>query len=217
MLKIFHRFSFRTLSAKHLATDLFLMTISLYVSLFLRTGSATIDQHLQALEYWTPIFLAIRLLCYIGFGVYQCMWRYVSTPDAIRLSEATGFSVLCMISATYIYRDFGTLPRSFFFIDAVVCLALLTGARLFRRMLYERQDRRPKTSALSTVLIYGAGSTGRMFVQRIAGDRGIRVLGFLDDDPKKQNKVIQGLSVLGSGHDLENLLRVTMPSDLVVA
>ncbi len=91
MMHYLRRFQPQSVGLKHIITDLALMSLSLYLSLFLRTGFSNLDQHLHALEAWTAIFLATRLLCYIGFGVYQCMWRYVSVPDAIRLGEATLF------------------------------------------------------------------------------------------------------------------------------
>ena len=211
------RFNPFSLSIKHISVDILLMTVSLYVSLFMRTGTAQLDQHLGALVHFAPLFLIIRLTCFVAFGVYQCMWRYVSIPDATRIAQATGFSMLLMIACTYIFRDFGTLPRSFFFIDAFVCTAAVMSARLLRRRLYEMRDTRPEGSALSRVLIYGAGSTGRMFAQSLIGQSNLKVIGYVDDDSAKLDKVIHGIRVIGNGEDLENLLIAIQPTDLVVA
>ncbi len=79
------------------------------------------------------------------------------------------------------------------------------------------RDGRVTATALSKVLIYGAGSTGRMFAQRIAGTPGLQVIGYLDDDPKKFDKFIHGVRVLGSGSEMEGLIKAVQPTDLVVA
>ena len=171
MVQFFRRFRLQSLSLMHIGTDVVLILLSLFLSLYLRTGTLSLDQHLQALEYWTPIFVALRVFSFIGFGVYLCMWRYVSIPDAVRMAEATALSILLMIAATYFYPGFGTLPRSFFFIDGFVSLGMLTGARLLRRRIYERGHNNVQQTSLSSVMIYGAGTTGRMFAQRIAGNQ----------------------------------------------
>jgi FlaA1/EpsC-like NDP-sugar epimerase len=212
-------YSPRFWSIKHIAIDSVLIVGSLFFSLLLRTGRLGIEDHLSALERWAGFFLALRILTYIGFGVYQCMWRYVSVSDAVRLAQATAFSAMLMITATFLYPHFGALPRSFFFIDAFVCLSALMGARGFRRRLYERGGTTINTDAPSRVLIYGAGSSGRMFVQRMrtTPDRGVQVVGYIDDDIKKLDKLIDGVRVLGQSADLDGLLRSVSATDLVVA
>lgn len=193
------------------------MTASLVASLYLRAGYD--EAHLSTLKSWTLIFIAIRVLTNMGFSVYQCMWRYVSSLDAVRLAQATFLASLFMMAAMTLYPDFGPLPRSLFFIDAFVCLSLLMGVRLLRRHLYERTDRRESVDAPSSVLIYGAGSTGRMLAQRILSTptHSLQVVGYIDDDNDKADKIINGVRVLGNGRELDGILRSVKVTDLVVA
>ncbi|HXX86225.1 MAG TPA: undecaprenyl-phosphate glucose phosphotransferase [Casimicrobiaceae bacterium] len=50
------------------------------------------------------------------------------------------------------------------------------------------------------IVIVGAGELGRLVAERIRGSAGsgLTVLGFYDDDPKKQNSLLAGCPVLGS-------------------
>jgi UDP-GlcNAc:undecaprenyl-phosphate GlcNAc-1-phosphate transferase len=66
-------------------------------------------------------------------------------------------------------------------------------------------------------LIYGAGDAGELLLRELLNNRELSYapIGFIDDDPKKQGKVIHGLRVFGgngmlgtiiSDHQIEELL-----------
>ncbi|MCQ8780040.1 hypothetical protein NQU49_25915, partial [Escherichia coli] len=87
---------------KHVAVDLILVAASLYVSLWLRLGSRNLEDHVSTLNALAVGFVAIRIFVFLGFGVYQSLWRYVSTFDATKLGEAVLFSTPLMMSLTYL-------------------------------------------------------------------------------------------------------------------
>ena len=207
-------------SPVHVAIDATLLTLSLYASLYIRLGEAHLDQHLSTLNKLAALLVLTRLLTFLAFGVYTCLWRYVSTGDAARLGLAVITSVPFLVSVTYLFENFGYLPRTFFVIDALVAGAFLTGVRLARRQLFERRMRPAKGAAsLGKLIIYGAGQNGRLLAQRLMSDpaRDRDVLGFIDDDPSKRGKVIHRLPVLGHHDDLEAILESSGCTELVVA
>jgi FlaA1/EpsC-like NDP-sugar epimerase len=220
MSSIWKRFSPSRFSLKHLAADAFVITVALYVSLWLRLGEAKLDDHLQTLNRLAAVFVLIRLITFLGFGVYRSMWRYVSTFDVSRLATAVAVSVPLLMSATYVAPELGYLPRSFFIIDAFVCLAALLSLRLLRRRIFEWQMQPNKGQVtLGKLLIYGAGQNGRLLAQRLLNDpaRDRELLGFIDDDPKKRDRLIHGLPVLGNHSELEDLLLRSGCTEVVVA
>ena len=207
-------------SPVHALVDVTLLTVSLYASLYIRLGEAHLDEHLSTLNKLAPLLVLTRFAIFLPFGIYKCLWRYVSTGDAARLGLATLTSVPFMISVTYLFESFGYLPRTFFVIDALVAGAFLTGVRLARRQLFELKMRPARgATTLGKLIIYGAGQNGRLLAQRLMNDpaRDRDVLGFIDDDPPKRGKVIHGLPVLGGHDDLEVLLEGTGCTELVVA
>lgn len=220
MLHFWRRFSPHSWSIKHVLTDGVILTAAMYFSLWLRLSSTRHDGHWEALNHFIAIFVIIRLITMMGFGVYRSMWRYIATPDAIVLAKAIAVSTPLLITVTYILQDFGTLPRSVFFIDAFVALSFLMLVRVARRRLYEMSTHKAnKDQYVGRMLIYGAGLNGRLFAQRLMNDplSNMELLGFIDDAPEKQDKVIGGLSVLGDGSLLEELLQRTQATDIVVA
>jgi len=71
--------------------------------------------------------------------------------------------------------------------------------RLFRQLVPvvgTREGRR--------VLIYGAGDAGELLLRELRNNRELQLapIGFLDDDPAKNGKVIHGLRVFGGNGDL---------------
>ena len=52
----------------------------------MRLGDNRLGDHLEALNALAPGFLILRLLTFLAFGVYQSLWRYISTYDARRLA-----------------------------------------------------------------------------------------------------------------------------------
>ncbi len=220
MRQYLKRFTFGGFSFRHVAVDAVLVTISLYCSLWLRLGEARLDEHVSVLNNLAPAFVLLKLFTFLAFGVYQSMWRYISTFDAVRLAKATALSTVLMIVLTYLMTEVGYLPRSFFIIDALLSTALLMSARLARRSLFERQMLPSKTqTTLGKLVIYGAGQNGRLLAQRMLSDpsRDRELLGFIDDDRHKHDKLIQGLPVLGNHEEMENLLVRSGATDLVVA
>jgi len=203
-----------------MAFDAVAILASLYLSLWLRLGEARLDQHLTVLNDLALGFLFVRLMTLQALGVYQSMWRYTSTGDALRIVAGTVGSLPIMISLSYLLANVGFLPRSFFGIDAFVCTLLLMGMRLTRRGLFEAQMKAKKSAvSLGKMVIYGAGQNGRLLAQRLLNDpsRDRDLLGFIDDDPDKNGKRIQGMLVLGNREDLEPILEATGCTDLVVA
>src|SRR2546427_2458973 len=102
---------------------------------------------------------------------------------------------------------FQGFSRAVFVIDALVVLMLLAGSRVafrfFRRVL-------PATGSGKgrRVLIYGAGDAGELLLRELLNNRELRYapVGFIDDDPKKQGKVIHGFRVFGGNGLLEKII-----------
>src|SRR5687767_15688943 len=102
----------------------------------------------------------------------------------------------------FVFR-FEGYSRTVFAIDAVLMFLLLAGSRmafrLFRQVLpaVRQQDGR-------RVLIYGAGDGGELLLRELRNNRDLNLspVGFLDDDPAKNGKVIHGLKVFGGNGDL---------------
>ena len=102
-----------------------------------------------------------------------------------------------------------------FVIDLVLLAALLVASRVSFRLIGEFLQRNRKTAR--RVVVYGAGGGGALAVRELtaAEETPYRILGFADDDPRKQRMRVQGYPVLG-GYDSVRSLVEASAVDLVV-
>lgn len=207
----------RRLNYKHVLTDIVLITVSLYASLFLRVGDDT-REFLSTLNWLLPLFLVIRLATFTVLGVYDIIWRYVSFGDSLRLARGVLISSVLILAASYMV-DIGRLPRAVFVIDTGLIALFLSGARFFRRFLYENSSGKRLREEGRRTLIYGAGRNGRTVATRFNTDEflGFNLVGFIDDNTEKVGRQIDGVKVLGTRHELAELLESMNIRELVVA
>jgi exopolysaccharide biosynthesis polyprenyl glycosylphosphotransferase len=94
------------------------------------------------------------------------------------------------------YREISRLQFIYFFI---VNLGLLLIYRAFFRLYYHLVGR-TRPGARNRILIIGAGELGQRIAHVIEDHSrwGYNLVGFLDDDPAKHGRVVQGLEVFGS-------------------
>ena len=72
---------------------------------------------------------------------------------------------------------------------------------------------------LQQLLVVGAGDLGREVVERLQQhlELGFAVVGFLDDDPGKQQRKVHGAQVLGTTADLERVVEERQVDQVVIA
>ena len=73
---------------------------------------------------------------FLPFRLYEGLWRYIerSRPARAGLGDFAQFGAVCPVRQSPLGP--GSYPRSVFFIDAILLLMSLGGARLRRRVLY---------------------------------------------------------------------------------
>jgi UDP-GlcNAc:undecaprenyl-phosphate GlcNAc-1-phosphate transferase len=163
-----------------------------------------------------PVLVVVRLAAFLLFGVYRGIWRYTSIDDLMAFAKAVAAgSIVSLVIVLFKFR-FQGFSRAIFVIDALVMLMLLAGSRVafrFFRQVLPAADMDKGRRAL----IYGAGDAGELLLRELLNNRELSYapVGFMDDDPKKQGKVIHGFRVFGgngmlgkiiSDHQIEQLL-----------
>src|SRR5882762_3220289 len=154
-----------------------------------------------------PVLVVVRLAAFLLFGVYRGIWRYTSIDDLMAFAKAVAAgTVVSMIIVLFKFR-FQGYSRAVFLIDALVMLLLLTGSRIafrfFRQVLPAANGDQSRR-----VLINGAGDAGELLLRELLNNRDLcyTPVGFMDDDPKKQGKVIHGFRVFGGNGLLKRII-----------
>lgn len=145
-----------------------------------------------------PVLVVVRLAAFLLFGVYRGIWRYTGIDDLMAFAKAVAAgSAVSLVIVLFKFR-FQGFSRAIFVIDALVMLMLLAGSRVafrfFRQVLPAASGEKSQR-----VLIYGAGDAGELLLRELLNNRELSYapVGFIDDDPKKQGKVIHGFRVFG--------------------
>lgn len=147
------------------------------------------------------------------------MWAYASLAELLRIiSTVSGDSVVS--AGIIMFLGGGRFPRSVIVIAWALNIGLLGGVRLALRIRREWYAmRQTSVEHQERVLIVGAGDAGVLLAKEYAKhpEMGCRLVGFVDDDPRKGGLHITGKPVLGSRSELEAIVRAHLVTHLVIA
>jgi FlaA1/EpsC-like NDP-sugar epimerase len=154
------------------------------------------------------IFIPIKCAVYWTFRLHVNRWRLVGLFDLFRivLANVTASALACVAMVTIAGPAF---PRSIYIIDAALCLLATVGIQLSVRVYWEVfVPNAAENGHSKSILIYGAGVAGLMFGREIRSSvkLGTRIVGFLDDDKRKQGGSLIGIPILGTGSDAARLI-----------
>ena len=151
----------------------------------------------------------------IIFAVYKTQLIKASFEEMLRISLSLFLTTLILTSNRIIFA-FPNVPKLMPILCGMICLILQTA---FRIVLSGRLDKNIfyKNTGVKT-LIYGSGITGQQIVdQMLYRSDNYDPVGFIDDDVNKKNFMFRGRKVLGTIHNLEEIVRISNLKILVVA
>jgi UDP-GlcNAc:undecaprenyl-phosphate GlcNAc-1-phosphate transferase len=158
-------------------------------------------------EHWTQaacVMVAVKLASFAVVGIYRSIWRYVSVADLLLFARA---SILGSLAGSVIlYIAYGEVAPELVLLDSLLLFVLLAASRLTFRVLGEVLSP-PACRNGRRVLIYGAGDGGELLLRELLNNVALDCtpVGFADDDPLKQGKVIHGLRVFGGQGQLQKI------------
>lgn len=144
----------------------------------------------------------------IGFFMFHSfsgVVRHTSVADAVRIMRATTLASVILVGVNIIESKIIKQPGSALIIPASVIIInyvftsfLLVTSRFIFKAVYQTLFDRGRSKV--NVLIYGAGTAGMLTKNTFSQDKNTfyNVIGFIDDNPSKQGKVIQGVKVFGA-------------------
>ncbi|MDP6179278.1 MAG: hypothetical protein QGG48_05245 [Desulfatiglandales bacterium] len=200
--------------------DFILVTIAYYSAYLLRFEGPVyylIGPDFSFFLKSLPIILACQVFCFHIMGVYRGNWESTGLSDLIDYIKAiTAGTVMAMLILLFIYR-FYYFSRSVFFIYWILMLVLVSLSRLSFRLVDEGIKRGKQKG--KPALIYGAGAGGQMLVKEIENNRTLAfvVVGFIDDNPRKNARKIMGYPVLGGEEDLERIIKKNNIREVIIS
>ncbi|MEJ2700963.1 MAG: nucleoside-diphosphate sugar epimerase/dehydratase [Sedimentisphaerales bacterium] len=174
-------------------------------------------------------FLIVKLPVFGLFKQYRGWWRYVGISDLHVMVKAsivsTGIIVGLWLAVSRVESIRPYLPPGLEQPAEGVCIAdmfatvlLLGGLRVVIRLYYEA-FRTAQTGRLKRFLIIGAGNAGEALLREMSRMPVVEyhVVGFIDDDPIKQDTHIHGIPVLGTVDQLPRICEKRRIDEIAIA
>ncbi len=163
------------------------------------------------------VAIPVQALVATIFGMYQGLWRYASLPDVLRIVSTVMAGTIAVAATLWAGNWLGTLSFSHFFVQALLLVVLMAGSRITYRswkewMLYGKPDDQGVP-----VIILGAGDAAVGLLKELLRSRDWRVIGLLDDDANKQNRLIHGVRVIGALDELPHIARTLKVKHVIIA
>ena len=193
--------------------DIFLLNISLVVSIFLKYDQLQItNKNINILVYFNLSFCII----YFILKIYNNSWRFSGTSEYMSLVALSSSTTIL----SYIFRIFLKLDtKSSLYFETWIIFTFLLIVSRFLMFLTRMKGITKRDINSENVLIYGAGEAGVLLVKesRINPNFSYRIVGFLDDNPNKKGGKVYGLKVLGGLEDVEKIVEKNDISKIIIS
>ncbi|MCD6292827.1 MAG: polysaccharide biosynthesis protein [Deltaproteobacteria bacterium] len=199
-------------------TDIALIIAAYYSAFLIRfpAGSAALTFK-YPFATTLPLLITIKIPIFYAFGLYRGMWRYTSLNDLLNIIKATAVSFLVIVACILFINRFQGYPRSIFFLDTILTFLLISGHRVAIRLFYQKVAG-SRTLVASRhhegkkrLLLIGAGDAAEQIIREIQSNPALpyKIVGLVDDNPRKIGLKIHNIPVLGLVNDLdEHCIRV---------
>ena len=149
----------------------------------------------ESIIWGVPTLIIVRYLTFLIGKTHKGIIRYLSAEDTLRIFYVVsiGTLLICFISIIrYVVLDgVAILPKSVIIIEYLGTLFFMLTSRFGIKLIFDNQK---KTNGKKiNILIYGSGKMGIVTKKTLEKDEdsSYNVIGFIDDDLKKEGLLIE--------------------------
>ena len=200
-MKIWNRFNSQIVHRRIVLIifDIMTVCVSSIIPLWLRfIDEETIpDVYIGSAWDFLLINIVITLIVFYLFKLYQSLWAFAGPTEAQNIVAA------CFLCAVLNYGGMKLLrfpiPRSYFFMYALVLTAITTFGRFSYRFIRSIKHKAQNKKNASKVMVIGAGEAANVIIKEIVNSNfsTMVIRCIIDDDKGKWGKFIQGIKVAG--------------------
>ncbi|MCL2132119.1 MAG: polysaccharide biosynthesis protein [Lentimicrobiaceae bacterium] len=200
--------------------DVLIVSFATFLAVLFRMNfRASIKFYSDELIVIFGVILAVRGLSYLIFRPHTRLLRYTSTRDMLQFFWVNLFGSLLFASINGIYfslnRKF-VVPFSIILLEFIFSTFFAIFYRLFIRSIYSEHT--VTANRIHNVLIFGAGFSGVSTKRSISRESNgkYKVVGFIDEDPQKIGKRIDGLTIYGN-EDIQRVVQEKHVNFVIIA
>lgn len=204
-----------------LGIDLALVTLTFFATYFIRFNF-TLNFDINQFLFQIPFLTVIAAFSFLVIGSFKSVIRHTGFTDVVNLFKSVSLMSLLAIvfvlfnRITNLVPEF-TIPLSIIVMHAILSFVALSASRLLFKMTYNYLKCKFVTS--KRVLIYGAGESGIITYNALVSNLSsrINIVGFIDDDSKKNGKAINGVSIFSKNKVTKSYIESNAIDEIVVA
>ncbi len=169
------------------------------------------------MTFRTSIFwmVVVSLAIFYFYGMYHRIWHYARMRDliailgAVTLSQAAIFLGIVMLEIP--------VPRSVIILTWLLTICAIGASRLAFKVNLDMVTE--SKGDKENLLIVGAGDAGAMLVRELEQNAAATttIVGFVDDDVKKQKGRLAGFPILGTINELPAVVKAHKIDEIVIA
>ncbi len=175
-----------------MTVDVLLSLLATWMAFSLRLDTPNIPTQLQLRVYLLAPLLAIPV--FVRFGLYRAIFRYTGQAALIATAKAVALYG-ALLSVLLLWAQWTMVPRSLGILQPLIFLILVGASRAFARFWLAGLDFAGDHADTKRLLIFGAGTAGVQTAVAMAVSRQFKLVGFVDDDPVKVGRSINGVMV----------------------
>jgi FlaA1/EpsC-like NDP-sugar epimerase len=195
-----------------MAMDAAFALTAMWLAFSLRFGVLHWPSGTQWVAYGLAPMLAIPV--FIRFGLYRAIFRYTGLAALAATGQAVAvYGVL--LCALLLWNQWPDIPRTIGLLQPLIFLMLVGASRALARFWLSDPGHIARHTG-GRLLIYGAGNAGVQTATAIAITAQYKLIGFIDDDPAKIRRSINGVTVFGPAEIADVVARYQV-SDILLA
>ncbi len=181
--------------------DIFAVIVSYLAALWLRFDchiSQVPVEYMNGYCYSIPVYLVVCLGVFWVLRLYKSIWRFASFSELKRMIVAS-MLLLVLYPAVMLALDV-RMPASYYIFGIVIQFWMTIGIRFaYRFILLTRKRNAAAETPEKRVMLIGAGSAGQLILRDVRHSHEVneRVYCFIDDNPNKWGRYIDGVLVFG--------------------
>ena len=191
--------------------DLLIVNGSIFLSAILRLGLNAGWGYIQS-NPWSFILTGwIYIITFFSMELYDIRKDFKSIGNVMTITLASTSAFV--ITTLLFYMNWSLrIGRGVFILNGILIILFIIGWRILYSYFLEQPIFK------RNALIVGAGWAGKTILQEINRSQksGLRMVGFIDDDPLKKGKLVEGASVLGDRDSIDEVIRQN-DVDLIIA
>ena len=199
-------------------TDIVTIVIVAFISLFIRFDGHIEPQYISQMVDALPLLLISYMLMFLIMHLYTRIWRYAGMREVLAVFVATTIGTALFYSSMFVFGK--SLPRSIYFITWFLTTGIVgMGRMLLHYVALHYSSGDDGESGQVNTLIIGAGDAGATIAREIERyhKRSRKVIGFIDDDESKFNRLMGGVRILGNRHDIPSIVKENKVKEIIIA